>query len=110
MPIFLGATSNVILSNLPERSLRAVYLSNEDKIRKGAGVRDWQEFKEQIRAIRKASFAMTDSEVARGRVGIEAPVSRAGLVVAGVSLVLVPDAEQRTRLEAYAAHVVETAS
>ena len=110
MPMFLGATSKVILSNLPERSLRTVYLSNENQIRVAAGVRDWPEFKEQIRLIKKAGFAMTDSEVAPGRVGIAAPVSRAGLVVAGISLVLVPNPVQRDLLKAYAASVVNTAS
>lgn len=110
MPMFLGATSKVILSNLPERSLRTVYLGNEDQIRDAAGVRDWPEFKEQIRLIRKAGFAKTDSEVAPGRVGIAAPVSRAGLVVAGISLVLVPDAQQRNHLKAYADCVVSAAA
>jgi DNA-binding IclR family transcriptional regulator len=98
MPMFLGATSKVILANLPERNLRSVYLNNEHKIRTAAGVRDWIDFKEQIRAIRRAGFAMTDSEVAEGRIGLAAPISRAGLVVAGISMVIVPSEKERASL------------
>ncbi len=100
----------MILANLPERSLRSVYLNNEQKIRTAAGVRDWTDFKEQIRAIRRAGFAMTNSEVAEGRIGLAAPISRAGLVVAGISMVIVPSEKERASLLGFAEKVVAAAS
>ena len=68
MPLFLGATSKVILANLPERTLRSVYLKNEMKIRNTLSLSGWDEFKAQIREIKGAGFAITDFEVFPGRV------------------------------------------
>ncbi|MEH2479841.1 DNA-binding IclR family transcriptional regulator [Nitrobacteraceae bacterium AZCC 2146] len=34
MPLFLGATSKVILANLPDRTSKSVYLANEETIRR----------------------------------------------------------------------------
>ena len=87
MPLFLGATSKVILAQLPTRLLKAVYLTNARTIHRVLRVRDWSEFKEQIKAIRDAGFALTESEVARGRVGLAAPIARNGKPCASISLI-----------------------
>ena len=106
MPLFLGATSKVILANLPERTLRSVYLKNEMKIRNTLSLSGWDEFKAQIREIKGAGFAITDSEVSPGRVGVAAPISRGGLVIAGISMVIMPNSEERRRLHEFAASIV----
>jgi DNA-binding IclR family transcriptional regulator len=105
MPLFLGATSKVILANLPERTLRAVYLKNEKAIRETLCLSGWDEFKSQIRGIKRAGFAVTDSEVSPGRVGLAAPIFRGDIVIGGISLVIVPSAAERKRLSEYAACV-----
>lgn len=104
MPMFLGATSKVILAHLPERNLRATYLNYEREIRR-AGLKDWSTFKDQMRLIRRAGTAMTESEITQGRVGIAAPIFRGGLVTAGLSLVFVPTASDRRKFEIFASKI-----
>jgi DNA-binding IclR family transcriptional regulator len=110
MPMFLGATSKVILANLPDRTLKSAYLANEEAIRRTLKVRDWKAFKEQFREIRRAGYALTDSEVAKGRVGLAAPISRDGQVIAGISLVAIPSKTERAKISAYIASVVAAAA
>jgi len=88
MPMFLGATSKVILAQLPDRMLKSFYLANEKGIRKVLPKHDWAEFKKQLREIRRAGFALTESEVAQGRVGLAAPIALNGQVTAGISLII----------------------
>jgi DNA-binding IclR family transcriptional regulator len=106
MPMFLGATSKVILAHLPERNLKSIYLSNEREIKR-VGVEDWASFKEQMKGIKRAGFTITDSEVAAGRVGIAAPIFRESLVIAGLSLVFVPKQAQRKLLPDFASKVMK---
>lgn len=110
MPMFAGATSKVILANLPDRTLKSVYLANEKAIRRSLKVRDWTGFKEQFREIRRAGYALTDSEVAKGRIGLAAPIARDGQVVAGISLVAIPSKTERSKVDGYAAHVIAAAA
>ena len=86
MPMFLGATSKVILAQLPPRTLKAVYLDNESAIRRSLNIRDWNEFHRSIKEIRRAGFAMTKSEVSKERTGIAAPITRNGQSVASLTL------------------------
>jgi DNA-binding IclR family transcriptional regulator len=108
--MFLGATSKVILANLPDRTLKSVYLANEATIRRVLKVRDWKTFKDQFREIRKAGYALTDAEVAAGRIGLAAPISRDGQVIAGISLVAVPSKTDRTKIGNYIPNVIEAAA
>ena len=110
MPMFLGATSKVILANLPDRTLKSVYLANEETIRRTLKVRDWKGFKEQFRAIRRAGYALTDSEVAKGRIGLAAPISRGDQVVAGISLVALPNDTDRAKISSYVPAVIAAAA
>ena len=107
MPMFLGATSKVILANLPDRTLKSVYLANEQTIRRVLKVRDWKEFKEQFRSTRRASYALTDSEVSKGRVGLASPIFRGDQIAAGISLVAMPSGGNVT---AYIPLVIEAAA
>lgn len=109
MPLFLGATSKVILANLPDRTLKGVYLANEKAIKSALDVSEWKDFKAQFRDIRRAGYALTDSEVAAGRVGLAAPISRAGQVVAGLSLVMVPGKAERGKVAQFIPRVMAAA-
>ena len=110
MPMFLGATSKVILAHLPDRTLKRVYLANEEAIRRTLKVRDWRTFKDQLREIRRDGYALTDSEVAKGRIGLAAPISRGDQVVAGISLVAHPNNNGRAKIGAYIPLVIEAAA
>jgi DNA-binding IclR family transcriptional regulator len=63
-----------------------------------------------LREIRRAGYALTDSEVAKGRFGLAAPISRDGQVIAGISLVAIPSKTERAKLSAYTASVVTAAT
>ena len=108
MPMFRGASSKAILANLPDRNLRSIYLGNEKDIRQ-TGVKDWVSFKEQMRAIRWAGVAVTDSEVAVGRVGIAAPLFRSGLVIASLSMVFIPKTRERKMIPDFSLSVKQAA-
>jgi DNA-binding IclR family transcriptional regulator len=109
MPMFLGATSKVILAQLPDRVLRGVYLANEKTIRQVLRTRDWSEFKSQLREIRRSGFALTDSEVAKGRVGLAAPIGRNGQVAACISLIVDANGWDKKKVSSFIPHVVGAA-
>jgi DNA-binding IclR family transcriptional regulator len=110
MPMFLGATSKVILANLPDRTLKSVYLANGETIRRVLKAPDWKAFKEQFRDIRREGYALTDSEVAEGRIGLAAPISRDGQVIAGISLVAIPRKTDRKKISSYIPSVISAAA
>lgn len=109
MPTFLGATSKILLAHLPDRTLKATYLANEKTIRRVLRARDWPAFKDQLREIRRAGYALTDSEVAAGRMGLAAPIARDGQVIASVSLVISTARASRSRVAGFVPHVLEAA-
>ncbi len=108
MPSFLGATSKVLLAHLPDRNLKSMYLANEKVIRSVLKVKGWQEFRDQLREINHAGFAMSQSEVAQGRVGIAAPIIRDDQVIASISLVIAAKVGNR-RVAGFASNVLAAA-
>ncbi len=88
MPLFVGATSKVILAHMPDRALRRLYLEMEDLIKKTLPAQTWSGLKEELKHIRKQGFCLTTSEVTKSRVGIAAPVFREGAIVASLSIVM----------------------
>lgn len=109
MPLFLGATSKVILAQLPTRLLKAVYLTNARTIHRALKADDWNAFKAQIKDIRDAGFAMTKSELARGRVGVAAPIARNGMPCASISLIGTGNDLDGEKTQAYVDRVRDTA-
>jgi DNA-binding IclR family transcriptional regulator len=106
MPMFSGATSKVILAHQSDRTLKHVYLENEEKIRETLNCTTWKTFRDQLEQIRQAGVAVTRAEVAQGRVGVAAPVFASNQVIAGLSLVL---HESDYGSEDYKAAVIATA-
>jgi DNA-binding IclR family transcriptional regulator len=109
MPMFRGATSKAILANLDMRMLKNVYLKNEAEIHRAMAVTDWPSFRAEMRELKKAGWVITASEIAKGRVGIAAPIQRSGQVVGSLSLILTPNATERRRLNEYGALVANAA-
>lgn len=109
MPMFLGATSKVILAQLPDRMLKSIYLANEKTIRRVLRTRNWAEFKAELKEIRGAGFAMTESEVAKGRTALAAPITRNGQLVAGISLIVTGSGWGRKKLSNFVPHVLASA-
>lgn len=88
MPLFLGATSKVILAHLPAKGLQRLYLENEKTIRERLPDASWKSFKDQLAVIRQDGYCLTESEIAEGRVGLAAPIFNLGQIVASISLVM----------------------
>ncbi|MBB5213736.1 IclR family transcriptional regulator [Parapusillimonas granuli] len=88
MPLFVGATSKAILAHLNDRTLEKIYLENEEEIKRSLHCTNWKEFRDHLAEIRKAGVAVTTSEVAKGRVGIAAPIFASKQVIGGLSLVV----------------------
>jgi DNA-binding IclR family transcriptional regulator len=101
MPLFLGATSKLILAYLPDRTLKSTYLANEAAIRKVAKLQTWPEFKAHLKAIRRDGYAWTDSEVAKGRTALAAPILRDDQIVAGISLVIASKSLHGRKIEQF---------
>jgi DNA-binding IclR family transcriptional regulator len=110
MPIFLGATSKVILAQLPLRMLKTIYLANEKTIRQASRSHDWHDFESEMKEIRSAGFALTKSEVARGRVGLAAPIARNGQAFASLSLVGDRKNWDAKKIENFTTHVRDAAA
>ncbi|MBO9355715.1 HTH domain-containing protein [Bordetella petrii] len=88
MPLFVGATSKAILAHLSDRVLERIYLENEEKIRQLLSCKSWKAFRDQLLEIRRSGVAVTASEVAKGRVGVAAPIFANGQVIGALSLVV----------------------
>lgn len=86
MPMFLGATSKVILAQLPPRALKELYLKHEADIRRALKIQDWIQFRTAVKEIQRDGFVVTKSEVIKGRIGIAAPITYNGQPLAGISL------------------------
>jgi DNA-binding IclR family transcriptional regulator len=109
MPMFFGATSKIILAHLSDRALKSIYLKNERDIRRVSKIRSWHDFRAQLKEIRTAGYALTDSEVAKGRVGIAAPIVRNDQVIASISLVIARERLGRSKIESFVPKVRDAA-
>jgi DNA-binding IclR family transcriptional regulator len=88
MPLFVGATSRVILANEAPRIQRRIYLENEEDIRSKGLVSGWKEFTALAASIRRQGYAESASEVTPNVRGIAAPIFQATKLAAAVSLVV----------------------
>jgi DNA-binding IclR family transcriptional regulator len=106
MPLFIGATSKVILAQLPDRQLKSVYLDNGEIIHRVLRASNWHEFRAQIKDIREAGYALTRGEVAANRVGLAVPIARNGKAFASISLVGTGKMwDDKKKVEAFIRHV-----
>jgi DNA-binding IclR family transcriptional regulator len=73
-------------------------------------VKEWPEFRTQLREIRRAGYAVTDSELVKGRIGLAAPIMRGDQLIAGVSLVGMLRKAERARIPEYVPHLLAAAT
>ncbi len=92
MPLFRGATSQVILAHLPGRMLKGLFEAQGVEIREAGLGGDLDAFKKSLAAIRRAGFCVTHGEVDAGRVGISAPVFGADRKILGSLSFVLPSA------------------
>ncbi len=99
MPMFRGATSKIILAHLPRRTLKRLYEAKAELIAESMGVREWREFLDILREIRRVGHCRAEGEVDPGIAGIAAPVFDDHGCVTG-SLTITGNASHMSVLEA----------
>jgi DNA-binding IclR family transcriptional regulator len=97
MPLLRGASSKIMLAQMPPRQLRALF---ERLRRQGQGPKDaagWTRLQDELRSIRKAGVCMLTGEVDRGVTGIAVPlVSAAGNPIASLGFASFVDLDAAT--------------
>ena len=96
MPMFRGATSKIILSFLPPRRLKAVFISHRLALQQ-AGLGDtWESFKANMARLRKTGYAVSFGEIDQGCTGIGVAILGAdNYAIGSLSYVLTSEFEQR---------------
>ena len=99
MPLFRGATSKIILANLPPHTLKALFAKRAREIA-AAGLGDnWDAFKRTLAALRRAGVCISKGEVDAGRVGIGAPIfGQERAILGSLSFVLPVAQADETRI------------
>jgi DNA-binding IclR family transcriptional regulator len=88
-PLTRGATSKVILAQLPARRLARLMTSADAELGQGPFPKTAAEIREELAAIRRRGYSVTRGEVDKGLVGIAAPVVvKARGVIGSLSLVV----------------------
>lgn len=90
LKLFRGATSKIILANLPTKDLKDIYLTHVEEIQAADLGNNWSEFRSRLRDIRKNGYAIAKrGEVDPDTMGISVPIFDSNnKVLAGLSLVI----------------------
>lgn len=73
-PLFRGAPSRAILAFLPQRQLKDLMLHHGADIASAGLGKNWQEFSQNLKAIRQAGYFAAPGELHPGSYGIGAPI------------------------------------
>lgn len=87
-PIFKGATSIIIIANLPNYRLRKLYDDNKEEVKRNKLGEHWKEFKDNLSKIKKQGYSVSHGQLDDGISGIAAPIFANNLVIGSLTLVL----------------------
>ncbi|MPS30206.1 IclR family transcriptional regulator [Pigmentiphaga sp.] len=73
-PLVAGASAKIILAYLPLHQLRVIFTKHRKSIAAVGLGADWERFKQALKQIRQAEYAMTTGEYNAGIVSIAAPL------------------------------------
>ncbi|MDO9405615.1 MAG: IclR family transcriptional regulator C-terminal domain-containing protein [Polaromonas sp.] len=90
MPMFLGATAKSILAHLTPYQQRNLMLWHPAEIRAAGLGKDWDEFRANMRRIRKEGVVVSHGEIDNGLIGLGAPIFSAEQKVLGSLVAIVP--------------------
>ncbi|WP_334184573.1 IclR family transcriptional regulator [Novosphingobium sp.] len=110
MPLERGAASKAILAHLTSRPLRRFYDAARSDVAKAGLGSDWDEFKREMRRLRKPGVLVTIGELDPGLMGISAPVFDSdGVVMGSIGLVVPspPFVDVPARLESVKRAVID---
>lgn len=74
MPLFSGAGCKIILANLPVARQKRLFLKYPEEVEASKLGRSWEEFRAELRGIRRAGYASSLGELDSTNAGIAAPV------------------------------------
>lgn len=102
MPMFLGATAKAILAHLTPYQQRNLMLWHPAEIAAAGLGQNWDEFRANMRRLRREKVVVSHGEIDPGLIGIGAPVFSAEDKVLGSLVVIVPtdaSAQGKARLD-----------
>ena len=91
IPLFRGATSRIILANLPLRTLKSLFEQNLSEIAEAGLGGNWDDFRQGLATLRREGVAVARGELDSGRVGIAAPIFERQAILGSLSFVLPAD-------------------
>ena len=91
MPMFLGATAKAILAHLTPYQQRNLMLWHPAEIRAAGLGESWNEFRDNLRRLRKEKVVVSHGEIDPGLIGIGAPVFSSENKVLGSLVMIVPE-------------------
>jgi DNA-binding IclR family transcriptional regulator len=92
MGLYRGASSRVILANLPWRTLRARWERDAAEMQAAGLGATWAEVQQTLKAIRSAGTYEAHGQLDKGMVGLAAPIWHADGQVAGSVTIVVSEA------------------
>lgn len=96
-PLTRGATSKVILAQLPTRRLTKLLAQEEGPFPRNPANKNAAELREELAAIRKRGYCVARGEVDKGLMGLAVPVAIPELALnASLSLIVKADLDQPT--------------
>lgn len=96
MPMFRGATSKIILSFLPPRRLKSIFLAHRKEVLQASLGDTWESFKANMAKLRKTGYAVSFGEIDQGCIGIGVAILDANnYAIGSLSYVLTDTFEQR---------------
>lgn len=108
MPLFRGATSKIILAFLSPRALANFYGRHEGAIRDAKLGSDLEEFRANMRTLRRSGHSIARREVDRERIGIAAAILDGQKRVLGSLSYVLPEAAADDRMITRLASLVMT--
>ena len=111
-PLFRGAASLAILASLPPYRIRSLYLQFESEVREAGLASSWTEFRQQMKAVRKAGFAVTSGQINPHLTAVAAPITLQGArqVVGSLCRVMLAKDAQRDDLSMIAGTLIASAA
>jgi DNA-binding IclR family transcriptional regulator len=112
LPMFSGAASKIILGHLPRTMARALYADPKGRIqiREGGLGTTCQEFREQLREMRRTGICVTGADFDPGCIGIAGPIFDRGQRVVGSITLVLEEQLATSRRTARARTLVHTAA
>lgn len=87
-PLYLGATSKIIIAHLSKARLTKIYNDYKEEIRQSGLGASFKEFQANLNEWRKNGYCMTHGELTKGVTGISAPVFFHEQIIGSLTLIL----------------------